>query len=57
VTLADTTVASDITAGSDGSWSASFVVPALPSGAYPVLASGLLPSWSVLERPGVRVRL
>ena len=40
VTLADTIVASDITAGADGSWSASFIVPALPSGAYPVVASG-----------------
>ena len=48
MTLADTTVASDITAGSDGSWSASFVVPALPSGAYPVLASG-----SVTSRPDI----
>ena len=48
VTLADTTVASDITAGSDGSWSASFIVPALPSGEYPVLASG-----SVTSRPDI----
>ena len=46
VTLADTTVASDITAGTDGSWSATFIVPALPSGKYPVLASG-----SVTSRP------
>ncbi|MFB3118934.1 MAG: IPT/TIG domain-containing protein, partial [Stenotrophomonas maltophilia] len=46
VTLAETTVASDITAGSDGSWSASFIVPALPSGSYPVLVSG-----SVTSRP------
>ena len=48
VTMAETTVASDITAGSDGSWSASFIVPALPSGAYPVLASG-----SVTSRPDI----
>ena len=30
VILAETTVASDITAGLDGSWSASFIVPAPP---------------------------
>ena len=46
VTLAETIVASEITAGSDGSWSATFIVPALPSGNYPVLASG-----SVTSRP------
>ena len=48
VTLADRTVASDITAGADGSWSATFIVPALPSGAYPILASG-----SVTSRPDI----
>ena len=48
VTLGESVVASDITAGSDGSWSATFIVPALPSGAYPVLASG-----SVTSRPDI----
>jgi len=40
VIMDQTTVASGFSATADGSWSTSFTIPALPSGAYTVWASG-----------------
>ena len=40
VTLNHESVASGISAGGDGSWAASFLIPSIPANSYPVRASG-----------------